>query len=302
MDYLVFLSLILIPYIADSLYHKNKTDVSLKDATAWTLIYVGAALLFFGYLFFADREKSILFLTGFVLEKVLSVDNLIVIGSIFVYFGIPHNNQHKVLHYGILGAAAFRLLFIFCGITLFKTLGQVVEAAFGGLIIWTAYKMLSGNDEPEEVDHNSRWYIRYTKKILPISPNVSDSFFVKEGGLKATPLFLCLIAVEFTDILFAFDSVPTIIAVSQDTLVVYSAIMFAILGLRNLYFVLEALKKYLYYLQTAVSVVLFYIGFKLLAHGLLHYKIDPFLSLGVVLGILLCGVIGSLVRGGYDHD
>lgn len=296
MDYLVFLTLILVPYLADSIYHKNVKDVSLKDAIIWTLIYVGSALLFFGYLFFWNQEKSILFLTGFVLEKVLSVDNLIVIGSIFVYFGIPHNHQHKVLHYGILGAAAFRLLFIFCGITLFKTLGQVIEVFFGLLILWTAYKMLSGAGESEEIDHENRWYIKYTKKILPISSFPSGNFLVKENGLKATPLLLCLIAVEFTDILFAFDSVPTIIAVSQDTLVVYSAIMFAILGLRNLYFVLEALKKYLYYLQTAVSVVLFYIGFKLLSQGLLHYKIDPFISLGVVMGILVLGVVASLLK------
>lgn len=305
---LIFAVVALGALIYDLSAHKTAAKVSLGSAIRWSILYIALAVGFGGWVWFDHgAHAASLFFTGYALEKVLSVDNLIVFTAIFSYFGIPEENRHRVLHYGIIGAIVFRLIFVAIGTGSLALFGPWAEGVFAVIIGYTAWVMLRKGDDDEVVDHRSRWYVRWVGKVFPISDAMSPNFFVKEaltlhppnGGLdirtvtKATPLFLCLVAVEVSDILFAFDSVPAIIAVTQDPVIVYTAMIFAILGLRSLYFVLEALNRFLVHLEKAVIAVLFFIAFKLLAHATMGFKMNPMHSLVIVLGTLALGVVAS---------
>ncbi|MBK4641250.1 tellurium resistance membrane protein TerC, partial [Enterobacter hormaechei] len=227
-----------------------------------------------------------LFVTGYALEKVLSVDNLFVMMAIFSWFSVPDRYRHRVLYWGIIGAIVFRGIFVAIGTGLLS-LGPYVELIFAVVVAWTAVMMLKGGGDDDEIeDYSQHLAYRLVKRFFPIWPKLSGHAFLltqkevdaelakpenkdvsvgrlKKAALYATPLMLCVAVVELSDVMFAFDSVPAIIAVSREPLIVYSAMMFAILGLRTLYFVLEALKQYLSQLEKAVIVLLFFIAFKL---------------------------------------
>lgn len=292
MSLIVFISLALIPLVFDMYLHRRQSNVGLREASVWSAIYVACALLFAGYLATESLERASLFLSGYAIEKALSVDNLMIFAAIFSYFGIRPEHQHRVLHWGIVGSVVLRLLFVATGVTMMVFLGRPLEFVFGVFVLWTSWKLWNdAGDGVDAIDHEARWYIRLTRRFIPIAADVTDKFFIFH---KITTMFLCLIAIEFTDIAFAFDSVPAVIAVTREPLLVYASIMFAILGLRSLYFVMEALKKYLINLQNSVTAVLGFIGFKLLAHGLVGFEIGPVVSPCVVLGLLAYGVVSSL--------
>lgn len=221
-------------------------------------------------------DAAMRFLTGYALEKALSVDNLVVFGLVFSFFRLSSKDEYRVLHYGIVGAVVFRLVFVLLGMGSFWAFGRLAELGFGAVVLWSAVKVLRGG-EPEAKDPNTTWYVRLAKRAHP----------------TIGPLVLCAVAIECTDVLFAFDSVPTVISVTREPLLIYPAMLFAILGLRAMYFVLAALARYTSKLSTAVAVVLLFVGAKLLAHGLFKFDVSPELSLIFVLATLSTGVILS---------
>ena len=251
----------------------------------------------------------------------LSVDNLFVFMAIFAWFKVPDGLRHRVLYWGIIGAIVFRLVFVAIGTGLLA-FGPWVEVAFALIVAWTAIMMLkSGGDEEQEPDYSQHLAYRFAKKLFPVWPKLhGNHFFVRrdelqgeltkpehqgmtlpvKGALFATPLFLCLVVVEISDVLFAFDSVPAVIAVSREPLIVYSAMLFAILGLRTMYFVLEALKRYLVHLEKAVIALLFFIAIKLGLNATNHlfdhgYSIEPNTSLMIVMAVLAIGIFASVL-------
>lgn len=285
--------------------HKGDHEISLKDAALWSAFWVGIACLFGGYLYIAEgSEMASLFFTGYALEKVLSVDNLFVIMAIFSWFQVPNAYRHRVLYWGIIGAIVFRLIFVAIGTSLLA-LGPWVEILFAMIIMVTAIMMLkniiAGDEEEEEVDYGNHLAVHILKKFYPVGNTIENHDFLVREGAKwvATPLLACLMVIELSDVMFAFDSVPAVIAVSREPIIVFSAMMFAILGLRTMYFVLEALKKYLVHLEKAVVALLFFIGFKLTFNSVAHFagvhaKIDATTSLMVVISVLSIGVLASL--------
>jgi tellurite resistance protein TerC len=295
--------------------HRDNPTVTAGNALRWSLLWVSLSLLFAGYLGFRyGSDKAWLFLTGYVLEQSLSVDNLFVFIAIFGSFALRGAHQHRVLYYGILGAIVLRFLFIGAGISLVfagqmsEALHMAVFAGFGLVVLWSGYQMYRalGSHEQEREDYTDHWSVRMTRRIFPVHPRLEGrAFFVHESGRwRATPLFLCLVTVEASDLAFAFDSVPAVIAVTREPFLVYSSNIFAILGLRSLYFLLAAARNYLCHLEKAVIAILAFIGCKLLLEafegpiaGLLGRPVDisAGASLMVVLIALACGVAASFL-------
>jgi tellurite resistance protein TerC len=258
-----------------------------------------------------------LYLSGYFLEKSLSVDNLFVMMAIFSSFSIRGPYQHRVLYYGIIGALVLRMVFVAAGTTLIELFGTYALVGFGLFVLWSAWKMWQQMKKPKEdiEDYSDHWSVRFTRRFIPVSNTLhGHNFFVKEpaepGGKpvwKATPLFLCLVVIELCDVMFAFDSIPAIIAITQDPFLVYTSNIFAILGMRSLYFLMAAASNMLVHLEKAVIVILAYIGVKMLVGVGLDFHIPPMLSLAVVLGLLTLGVVASLIwpgkkkKGGGTH-
>ncbi|MEZ6874910.1 tellurium resistance membrane protein TerC [Enterobacter sp. KBR-315C3_2022] len=320
----VFIALSVGAIFIDLFMHRDDKPVSLKSAALWSVFWVVIAMAFAGFLYIHHgAEVASLFVTGYALEKVLSVDNLFVMMAIFSWFAVPDRYRHRVLYWGVIGAVVFRGIFVAIGTSLLS-LGPYVEVVFAIIVAWTAVMMLkSGDDDDEIEDYSQHLAYRMVKRFFPIWPKLRGHAFLlnqkevdgelakpensdvtigrgKKAALYATPLFLCVAVVELSDVMFAFDSVPAIIAVSREPLIVYSAMMFAILGLRTLYFVLEALKQYLVHLEKAVIVLLFFIAAKLGLNATDHiwhhgFSIAATTSLYVVLGVLALGIISSVI-------
>ncbi len=318
----VFVGLALAALLLDMITHRDDKPISLTSASIWSVFWVAISLAFSGFLYIQHGpEVASLFVTGYALEKVLSVDNLFVFMAIFAWFKVADGLRHRILYWGIIGAIVFRGVFVAIGTGLLA-FGPWVEIVFALIVAWTAVMMLKGGGDDEgEEDYSQHIAYRFAKKLFPVWPKLyGHNFFVSrkkleveiqkpenkgmslaaKGGIFATPLFLCLVVVEVSDVLFAFDSVPAVIAVSREPLIVYSAMLFAILGLRTLYFVLEALKRYLVHLEKAVIVLLFFIAAKLGLNAtdhLFHHgiSIDPNTSLFVVLAVLALGILASVI-------
>lgn len=315
----VFVGLVVVALAIDLFSHRKDKPLTLMQASLWSLFWVAISLAFAGFLYVSHgAETASLFLTGYALEKVLSVDNLFVFMAIFAWFSVPDGYRHRVLYWGIIGAIIFRLVFVAIGTSLLA-FGPWVEIVFAAVVAWTAVMMLKGGDDDEAEDYSNHLAYRFARKVLPVWPRLhGHDFFVRRAALSeelkksenshvsrkglylATPLFLCLVVVEVSDVMFAFDSVPAVIAVSREPLIVYSAMMFAILGLRTMYFVLEALKRYLVHLEKAVVALLFFIAGKLALNATDHifnhgYHIDPNTSLFVVLIVLAIGIGASVI-------
>lgn len=313
--YIVF-SIIALGLLAFDLFaHRKGGEIPLRSAIAWSVFYVIMGVGFSGYIYYEmGAQAAQLYLTGYALEKVLAVDNLFAFMMVFGYFGISAKYQHRILYWGILGAIIFRAIFVALGTGFTVLFGPWAEFIFAAIIGWTAYQMLKADDdEDEDVDYQNAWYIRALKKWMPVTEKTDGkAFFLKterNGKMvwAATPMFLCLIAIEFSDVIFAFDSVPAIIAVTKEPFLVFSAMMFAILGLRSLYFVLDALKRILSKLETMVIVILGFIAFKLglsavsklgMQFGFLDidepWHIHPGISLAIIMTLLGIGVLWSL--------
>ena len=322
----VFSAFVIAGILIDLFYHRSDKVISLKDATIWTIFWVLLACVFGVFLYFNHgSETAGLFFTGYVLEKALSVDNLFVFMAIFgaAGFAIPENLRHRVLYWGIIGAIIFRMIFVFIGTSLMSLNGWV-ELLFGLIVGYTAWLMLKKDDDQEvEEDYKNHVVCRFMNRYFPVTADLyGNKFFVKREvkffvkrevvGIDsdhfdvkkvwvATPLFVCLAVVEMSDVMFAFDSVPAVIAVSKDPLIVYSAMIFAILGLRTMYFMLEAAKNYFEYLEKAVIMVLAFIAVKLISNSVYvmtgyGFHIDYLISLTVILTLLTGSILLSLIK------
>ncbi len=276
-------------------FHRKSHSVGFKEALGWTATWVALALCFnAGVWYFAGGTKALEFLTGYVIEYSLSADNVFVFALLFSYFAVPAQYQHKVLFWGILGALLMRFAMIALGAALITKFAWIIYV-FGAFLIFTGIKMLLKSDEEIHPERNP--LVRLFKRLMPVTPVFrGDRFFVRENGLLfATPLFVVLLLVEFTDVIFAVDSIPAIFAVTTDSFIVYTSNVFAILGLRSLYFALAGMMDKFHYLKTGLGVVLTFVGVKMLL-GHTAYKIDTVISLGVIVAILTTSVVVSLLR------
>ncbi len=275
-------------------FHRKAHVVTFKESIAWTVVWVTLALIFnLGVAHYMGNQKGLEFFTGYVIEKSLSVDNVFVFALLFSYFAVPPLYQHKVLFWGILGALVMRAIMIFLGAALITKFAWIIYV-FGAFLILTGIKMIVKRDEEIHPERNP--LVRLFKRLMPVTSDYrGDRFFVKENGVRmATPLFVVLLLVEFSDLIFAVDSIPAIFAVTKDPFIVYTSNVFAILGLRSLYFALAGVMDKFHHLKIGLGVVLCFVGVKmLLAHT--PWKIDTLISLGVIVSILTASVVASLV-------
>jgi tellurite resistance protein TerC len=295
----IFAIVIITALIVDLKAHGDDKPISVKNAAIWSGIWIAVSLAFAGYLgVFHGMEKSSLFLAGYLLEKSLAVDNLFVFMAIFASFGVKDAYQHRVLYYGIIGALVLRFLFIGLGTSL-ALMSEWVLLAFGVIVLYTAYAMWkssSSSDDDEEIDYTNHAVVRWTKKIFPVHPYLDGHNFLTHvsGKWAVTPLFLCLVCLEVSDVMFAFDSVPAVIAVTREPFLVYTSNIFAILGLRSMYFLLTAAKRYLCHLETAIIFILVFIGAKMIFGTFNLFHISALASLAIVGALLTGGVLASL--------
>jgi tellurite resistance protein TerC len=275
------------------IFHRKAHTVSLKEASVWTVVWIILALVFnLGIYSFWGPQKALEFLTGYVIEKSLSVDNLFVFLMIFHYFATPAIYQHRILFWGIVGALVMRAIFIAAGVALLDAFHWMIYV-FGGFLIVTGIKMLFQGDH--KLDPGKNPVVRLFRRLTPITKDYSGQhFFVrKDGRLWATPLLLVLVVVETTDVIFAVDSIPAIFAVTRDPFIVYTSNVFAILGLRALYFVLAGVMEMFRYLKVGLSFVLCFVGVKMIVVD--FYEIPIGASLAMIAGILSLSILASLV-------
>ena len=294
---------------------KGQHEVSVSEALKMTAVWIGVSLVFCAgiYLFYPGNahEKAMEFLAGYLIEKSLSMDNLFVFLMLFSFFGIQRKYQHEVLFWGIFGALILRSIFIFAG-TAMITRFEWILGLFGLFLIYTGIKMFGHNDE-ESVDPSKNIFVRLFKKFFPVTDKLhEDKFFITEKGKRlATPLFIALLVIETTDVAFAVDSIPAVFSVSRDPFIVLTSNIFAILGLRALYFALAAVAKYFTYLKYGLGIILCFVGIKMLltmdeyvngfgdliglAFNMPHIEVPTTLSLAIIFGVLVLSMGLSLV-------
>jgi len=271
-------------------FHRKAHEVRFKEALSWTFVWIALALVFnFGVYKYFGAQKGMEFLTGYLIEKALSVDNVFVFLVIFSVFAVPAKYQHRVLFWGVLGALIMRAIFIFAGAALLTKFHWVIYV-FGALLVVTGIKLLVQRNE--SVDPEKNPIFRFFKRIIPATKEYhEDKFFIRDAGKwLATPLFMVLVAVEATDLVFAVDSIPAIFAVTSDPFIVYTSNVFAILGLRALYFCLVGVMEKFHLLKVGLALVLVFVGTKMLIIDM--YKIPIGISL-VVVTLLLAGSIAA---------
>jgi tellurite resistance protein TerC len=273
--------------------NKKSHAVRLKEALVWVAVWVSAALIFCaGIYFLLGKTKALEFLTGYVIEESLSVDNLFVFIMIFEYFRIPDSYQPRVLKWGILGAIIMRALFITVGVGLFRAFDWIIYV-FGALLIFTAWKLAFRREEKFDPEKNP--VLRLFRKFFRVSTDYhGDRFFISNAGLwSATPLFIALLLIESSDVIFAMDSIPAVLAITTDPFIVYTSNIFAILGLRSLFFVISGMMGLFRFLKIGISVILCFVGIKMLMSN--FYEIPITVSLAAVFGTLSLSVIASLL-------
>jgi tellurite resistance protein TerC len=280
-------------------FHRKTHRVTLKEAVLESAAWIGLSLCFNLWVYFSrGHQAGLEFLAGYLVEKSLSVDNILVFLLIFEAFNVPTKTQHKVLYYGILGALAMRAVFVFAGIALLEKF-HIVLLAFGAILLLTAVRMLFPAGHMVQPEKN--WFVRLVRRLAPVAQDYSgEQFFVRrDGAWIVTPLFLALVAVEATDILFAVDSVPAVLAITRDTFVAYSSNVFAILGLRALYFGLADVLQRFRFLRPGLAAILLFAGAKILVSD--RIPISIWLSLGTILGILVIMIGASALWPGRSH-
>ncbi|HOI16490.1 MAG TPA: TerC family protein [Geobacteraceae bacterium] len=291
-----FAVLITFMFILDlGIFNRRSHEISFREALTWTLVWVGLAVVFnTGILFFLGADKALEFFTGYLIEESLSVDNLFVFIMIFSYFHISRALQPKILKWGIIGALIMRAAFIFLGIELFERFHWMVYV-FGALLIFTGIKMAFGGEDKIEPEKNL--VVRLVRRFVPITKRIyGDRFFIRRNGvLAATPLFLTLLVVESSDVIFAVDSIPAILAVTRDPFIVYTSNVFAIMGLRSLFYLLSNVMEMFAYLKLGVSVILAFVGVKMLLSQ--TYPVPIYFSLGVIVGVLAISILTSITIG-----
>lgn len=293
--WVLFNSFVLLMLALDlGVFHKKLHVVSVKEALTWSGIWIFLALCFNGFIYYAFGEtKAMEFFTGYVIEKALSVDNIFVFVLIFTYFQIPSIYQHKVLFWGIIGALIMRVIFIFAGVALLEKFHWTIYI-FGAILILTGIKMLTDKDKKMEPEKNP--VIKLFRKFIPTTNELhGDKFFIKENHKSvATPLFISLMMIEITDLIFAVDSIPAILAVTQDHFIVYTSNVFAILGLRSLYFALSNIIERFKYLAVGLAIILVFVGIKMVLID--FYKIPIHFSLLIIFTIIVLSVVISLMK------
>jgi len=285
-------------------FHRKAHEVSIKEATIWSVVWIALALLFnLGiYLFwnrfvpsssYSNSQAALSFFTGYLIEKSLSVDNIFVFVLLFTFFAVPAAYQHRVLFWGILGALLMRGALIAVGAALLKEFHWIIYV-FGAFLIFTGIRMALHRNEEMHPERNP--LVKLLRKVMPVTETYeADHFFIRRAGkLMATPLFLVLVLVESTDLIFAVDSIPAIFAVTQEPFIVYTSNVFAILGLRSLYFLLAGVMDKFYYLKLGLSVVLVFVGVKMAIVD--FYKMPVGLSLGMIATILTISIVASTIR------
>jgi tellurite resistance protein TerC len=276
-------------------FHRKSHEVTIKEALVWSGVWVVLALLFnLGVYYWRGYGPALEFLTGYLIEKSLSVDNIFVFMLIFSYFNVPPRYQHRVLFWGVLGALVMRALLIILGISLIQQFRWVIYL-FGALLILTGVKMVLNKDKEIRPERNPA--LRLFRRFIPVTDDYrGGKFFVKQEGhgarYFATPMLIVLLIVETTDIIFAVDSIPAILAITLDPFIIYSSNVFAILGLRALYFALAGVMKLFHHLHYGLSAILVFVGGKMLLAD--FYKIPVGLALGVIAGILIISALASL--------
>jgi tellurite resistance protein TerC len=273
-------------------FHRKSKKVSLRVALIESAAWIALSLLFAVYVHFSrGTQAGVAFLTGYLVEKSLSVDNIFVFVLIFRAFQVPERSQHKVLFYGVIGALVMRALFVLAGVELLQDFHFILYI-FGGILVVTAIQMLRPGQRAIEPERN--WLVRVTRQFIPVLTDYSgEDFWVKrERKWNATPLFMALVAVEAMDIVFAIDSVPAVLAITRDTFIVYSSNAFAILGLRALYFALADILPRFRFLHQGLAAILLFVGFKMIASDWID--LPDLMALGVIAGILLITIVASL--------
>ncbi|HPI02553.1 MAG: Inner membrane protein alx [Candidatus Aerophobetes bacterium ADurb.Bin490] len=290
-----FNALVIVLIMVDMLvFHKRDHEVSIKESLIWTAVWITLALLFNVFILLTDgRQQALDYLTGYLIEKSLSVDNLFVFIVIFSYFRVPAVYQHRVLFYGILVAMILRAAFILAGIKL-VTEFEWIMYIFGAFLIYIAIKMVA--EKNEEYDPSKNLVVKLFSKIMPMKMEYKNHNFIeKENGKRhLTQLFVVLVTISFVDLVFAVDSIPAIFAITTDPFIVYTSNIFAIMGLRALYFAIAGVMKLFHYLKYALSVILAFVGVKMLiAH---YFKIPTGVSLLVIVSVLTIAILASVLR------
>ncbi len=308
--YVAFIAFVLVALALDlGVFNRKVHVISTGEALAWTAVWVTLALVFaeLVYLMYthnwlgiagatgghaAGKKAALEFLTGYIVEESLSLDNMVVIAIIFAYFRVPQMYQHRVLFWGIVGALVMRGAMIAAGTALLARFEWILYV-FGVVLLFTAVRLIFSSEE--SMDPEKTWLVRLARKVYPVSNEYHSSrFFIRVGGRRSmTLLFLVLLVVESSDVLFAVDSIPAVIAVTREPFLVFTSNVFAILGLRSLYFALAGLVKKFKYLKTSLVILLAFIGIKMLIEH--HYPIPTFASLLIIVAILATGIIASLI-------
>jgi len=294
--WLAFNTLVVIMLVIDLGLHRKSHEVSFREALYWSGVWIALALLFnAGIYHFLGETRALEFFTGYIIEKSLSVDNLFVFIMIFTYFNVSRLHQPKILKWGIIGALVMRAIFIFAGIELLAAFHWMIYI-FGGILIITGVKMAFGGEGKVEPEKNL--LVRMVRKCLPVTKRVhGDRFFISKRGIRAaTPLFLALVMVESSDVIFALDSIPAVFAVTRDPFIIYTSNVFAIMGLRALYFLLSNVLSMFVYLKLGISVILAFVGVKMMLADT-GLEIPIHFSLGVIFGVLTISIIASIIIG-----
>jgi tellurite resistance protein TerC len=277
-------------------FHRKAHTVSVREAAVWSAVWISLAGAFAGAVFhFYGAERGLEFTTGYLIEKALSIDNIFVMVIVFGAFGVPAHQQHRVLFWGVLGALAMRAVFIVAGTALIARFHWTLYL-FGVFLVITGVKMVLSRGEQGHPENNV--LVRLSRRVLPVAPGQdTEHFFTRVAGRRmVTPLFLALLAVEFTDLIFAVDSIPAVLAVSRDPFIVFTSNIFAILGLRSLYFVLAGVVQKFRYLKTGLALVLVFVGVKMTIVDIL--KIPVGVSLAVVAVLITGAILSSLLVDG----
>jgi tellurite resistance protein TerC len=291
--WILFNAFVLIMLALDlGVFHRKSHEVSVKEALTWTFVWILLALIFNTIIYFwRGQQHALEFFTGYLVEKALSVDNIFVFVLIFTYFQIPTKYQHKVLFWGILGALIMRVIFIFAGVALLEKFHFTIYV-FGALLVFTGIKMF--NHSNSKIDPEKNPVVKFFKKFMPVTEFLhEDKFFTKIDNRRfATPLFLVLILIETTDLIFAVDSIPAILAITQDEFIVYTSNVFAILGLRSLYFALAGIIHRFWLLSYGLAIVLIFVGIKMILID--FYKIPIEWSLMFITTTIAASIFLSL--------
>ena len=303
--WILFYVLVLVMLIIDlkSFGKKGQHEVSVSEALKMTAIWIGVSLIFCGGIWlYEGDEKAMEFLAGYLIEKSLSMDNLFVFLMLFSFFGIKRKYQHEVLFWGIFGALVLRSIFIFAGTAIINQFEWIL-GVFGVFLIYTGIKMFSHQDD-ENVDPSKNIFVKLFKKFFPVTDQMhDDKFFIIENGKRlATPLFIALLVIETTDVAFAVDSIPAVFSVSRDPFIVLTSNVFAILGLRALYFALAAVAKYFTYLKYGLGIILSFVGIKMLLEVIGDIKVPTPLSLVFIFGILVLSMgLSYIISNHQSH-